>query len=70
MRNAGRVVSRAELTQKALGRRHLGLDRSVDTHVNNLRRKLGSAIEATTPLIGVRGAGYMIGQPSPGDSGH
>ena len=70
VRNAGRVVSRAELTLKALGRRHLGLDRSVDTPVSNLRRKLGSAIEESTPLIGVRGAGYMIGQPAPGNRGY
>lgn len=69
-RNAGRVVSRAELTQKALGRRHQGLDRSVDTHVNNLRRKLGSAVEQATPILGVRGAGYMIGLPSAADAGH
>ena len=70
VRNAGRVVSRAELTQKALGRRHVGLDRSVDTHVSNLRRKLGTIVEGTTPILGVRGAGYMIGQPSTPESGH
>lgn len=64
VRNAGRVVSRAELTMKALGRRHVGLDRSVDTHVSNLRRKLGAAVEQSTPILGVRGAGYMIGLPS------
>jgi DNA-binding response OmpR family regulator len=64
VRNAGRVVSRGELTMKALGRRHVGLDRSVDTHVNNLRRKFGAAVEQTTPILGVRGAGYMIGLPS------
>ncbi|MFO1406119.1 MAG: response regulator transcription factor [Steroidobacteraceae bacterium] len=70
VRNAGRVVSRAELTQKALGRRHLGLDRSVDTHVSNLRRKLGTAVEQSTPIMGVRGAGYMIGQPASDEPGH
>ena len=70
VRNAGRVVSRAELTQKALGRRHQGLDRSVDTHVSNLRRKLGPTVEQATPIIGVRGSGYMIGQPSAADAGH
>ena len=70
VRSAGRVVSRAELTQKALGRRHLGLDRSVDTHVSNLRRKLGAIVEDTTPIFGVRGAGYMIGQPAAPDAGH
>jgi DNA-binding response OmpR family regulator len=61
VRQAGCVVSRSELTRRALGRRHVGLDRSVDTHVSNLRRKLGARVEATTPIRGVRGAGYMLG---------
>ena len=61
VRSAGRVVTRSEITRRALGRRLLGLDRSVDTHVSNLRRKLGSRIEASTPPLGVRGAGYMLG---------
>lgn len=61
VRNAGRVMSRSEITRRALGRKYLGLDRSVDTHVSNLRRKLGSRIEASTPILGVRGAGYLLG---------
>jgi two-component system, OmpR family, response regulator len=61
VRSAGRVVTRGEITKRALGRKHLGLDRSVDTHMSNLRRKLGARIEATTPILGVRGAGYMLG---------
>ena len=61
VRSAGRVVTRSEITRRALGRRLLGLDRSVDTHVSNLRRKLGPRIEQTTPILGVRGAGYMLG---------
>src|SRR3569833_1391312 len=46
VRNAGRVMSRSENTRRALGRKYLGLDRRVDTHVSNLRRKLGSRIES------------------------
>jgi DNA-binding response OmpR family regulator len=61
VRNAGRVMSRSEITRRALGRKYLGLDRSVDTHVSNLRRKLGPRIETTTPILGVRGAGYVLG---------
>jgi DNA-binding response OmpR family regulator len=61
VRNAGRVVTRSEITRRALGRKRLGLDRSVDTHVSNLRRKLGPQIEESTPILGVRGAGYMMG---------
>lgn len=61
VRNAGRVMSRSEITRRALGRKYLGLDRSVDTHVSNLRRKLGARIESSTPILGVRGAGYLLG---------
>jgi DNA-binding response OmpR family regulator len=61
VRNAGRVVTRSEITRRALGRKRLGLDRSVDTHVSNLRRKLGPRVEESTPILGVRGAGYMLG---------
>jgi len=61
VRSAGRVVTRSEITRRALGRKRLGLDRSVDTHVSNLRRKLGQRIEQSTPILGVRGAGYMMG---------
>jgi len=62
VRSAGRVVTRSEITRRALGRKRLGLDRSVDTHVSNLRRKLGPQIEESTPILGVRGAGYMMGR--------
>ena len=61
VRNARRVVTRGEITRRALGRKLVGLDRSVDTHVSNLRRKLGTRIEETTPILGVRGAGYRLG---------
>ncbi len=61
MRSAGRVVTRSEITRRALGRKRMGLDRSVDTHVSNLRRKLGAGIEESTPILGVRARGYMMG---------
>ncbi len=67
VRQAGQVVSRSELTRRALGRKLVGLDRSIDTHVSNLRRKLGPRVESTTPIRGVRGAGYMLGLPASSD---
>lgn len=61
-RNAGRVMSRSEITRRALGRTYYtGMDRSIDTHVSNLRRKLGPRIEHSSPILGVRGAGYLLG---------
>jgi two-component system OmpR family response regulator len=40
-RNAGRPVSKAELSEKALGRPLLRFDRSIDVHLSSIRRKLG-----------------------------
>lgn len=61
MRCAGQVVSREQLCERALGRPLEAFDRSIDTHVANLRRKLG---EGAPALRGVRGAGYAL---DPGD---
>jgi DNA-binding response OmpR family regulator len=46
VRDAGRLVSRAELTEDALGRKLTLYDRAIDTHVSNLRRKLERAAAA------------------------
>lgn len=54
LRAAGTVVSRETLSQKALGRRYSPLDRSIDVHVSNLRKKLGQGVIRT-----VRGVGYL-----------
>lgn len=56
-----RTVSREELMLQALGRRLLPTDRSLDTHVSNLRRKLARHTESVS-IQGVRGAGYALGQ--------
>ena len=56
-----RTVSREELMLQALGRRLLPTDRSLDTHVSNLRRKLGRLSERIA-IQGVRGAGYALTQ--------
>lgn len=61
MRSAGQIVSRGQLCEQALGRPLEAFDRSIDTHVANLRRKLG---EDAPGIRGVRGAGYAL---DPGD---
>ncbi len=58
-RQAGRVVSREQLTEQALGRRLELYDRSIDTHVSNLRRKLALP-EGSAEIRSVRGAGYLL----------
>jgi len=54
------VVSRTDLTEFALGRRMSLYDRSIDTHVSNLRRKLVAAGEQSATIRAVRGAGYEL----------
>ena len=50
---AGRTFTRQELVDRALGEDYDGLDRTVDVHVKNLRRKLGAAGEAIVTVFGV-----------------
>jgi DNA-binding response OmpR family regulator len=75
VRDAGRLVGRAELTEEALGRKLTLYDRAIDTHVSNLRRKLERAVAVvqgdtsgpapggdpgTLEIRSVRGAGYEL----------
>lgn len=64
LREAGRIVSREDLSQKVLGREFSPFDRSVDMHVSNLRRKLGNELNGIERLKAVRGAGYIYAAPS------
>jgi two-component system, OmpR family, response regulator CpxR len=59
LEHAGQVVSRAALQQRVLGREPSALDRSVDTHVSNLRRKLGGTVRGIERIRSIRGTGYQ-----------
>jgi two-component system response regulator CpxR len=63
MRNPGDVVSREALTRTALGRQLLPDDRSLDTHISNLRRKLGGDSEEGVQIRSIRGSGYVLVPP-------
>jgi DNA-binding response OmpR family regulator len=54
---AGVVFSREELLTRVWGYRHVGRVRTVDTHILNLRSKLGPAGDL---LEAVRGMGYKL----------
>ncbi len=60
MRGPGQVLSREHLTEAALGRKLVPYDRSIDTHISNLRRKLDLAPGRAPELKNVRGAGYVL----------
>ncbi len=57
MRNAGRVVSKKELSEAGLGRPLARFDRSIDVHLSSIRHKLG---EAAALIHTVRGVGYHL----------
>jgi DNA-binding response OmpR family regulator len=57
MRNAGRVVSKKELSEAGLGRALARFDRSVDVHLSSIRHKLG---EGGGLNHTVRGVGYHL----------
>lgn len=54
VRSAGTTVSREQLCREVLGREFSPFDRSIDTHIYNLRKKIG-----LDRIKGVRGAGYL-----------
>jgi len=56
----GGVVSREQLSQQALGRHLLPYDRSIDTHISNLRGKLERAGVEDPGIQSQRGVGYRL----------
>jgi DNA-binding response OmpR family regulator len=57
MRNAGRVVTKKELSEQALGRPLARFERSIDVHLSSIRQKLGAA---SSLIHTVRGQGYHL----------
>jgi DNA-binding response OmpR family regulator len=54
----GRTFTRAQLIESAFGFDHFGLERTVDVHVKNLRRKLEQDPANPVYLVTVYGVGY------------
>ena len=52
-------MSKQQLSQQALGRELSPYDRSLDMHVSNLRKKLGTTMEGQERITTVRGIGYQ-----------
>ena len=63
MRGAGQVLNREKLTRDILGREFSPFDRSIDTHVCNLRKKIGPLPDGSDRIKGVRGIGYLYALP-------
>jgi DNA-binding response OmpR family regulator len=60
MRGAGQAQSRAFLTERILGRTLSAYDRSIDTHISNLRRKLVDKHGRGIEIRNIRGTGYLL----------
>ena len=59
LRNAGSAIARDELVRSVLNRPFSPFDRSIDTHVSNLRRKLGPGPDGLDRIKSLRGVGYQ-----------
>jgi two-component system response regulator CpxR len=64
LRSAGRVVTRDELSRAALLRPASALDRSLDMHLSNLRRKLGPLPGGSERIKTIRAVGYQYVRPA------
>ncbi|WP_041365547.1 response regulator transcription factor [Methylomonas methanica] len=56
----GNVVSKNELSAKALGRPLGRFDRSIDVHMSSIRQKLGQQADGRSYIQTVRGKGYQL----------
>ncbi|WP_233532431.1 response regulator transcription factor [Paenibacillus alkalitolerans] len=60
-RRPGQVFSRMQLMDEALGEAYLGFERTVDSHIKNLRKKLEDSADEPRYIITVFGIGYKFG---------
>jgi two-component system alkaline phosphatase synthesis response regulator PhoP len=56
----GHALTRSEMIEQGLGYSYEGLERTVDSHVKNLRRKLDDAGESAHLIETVFGVGYRL----------
>ena len=59
-RNAGRAVSKSDLSEQGLGRPLARFDRNIDVHLSSLRHKLGTLSDGRSCLQTVYRLGYQL----------
>lgn len=59
-RGAGHLISKQDLSQRALGRPLSPFDRRIDVHVSSIRQKLGTRGDGRSWIQTVRGMGYQL----------
>lgn len=62
VRNAGQLVSKSEMSRRALGRALMPFDRGIDVHISSIRQKLGLRKDGQSWIRTVRGQGYQLVQ--------
>jgi DNA-binding response OmpR family regulator len=59
----GCILEREELVKDVLHRQLSPFDRSIDTHISNLRKKLGHQVNGAERIKTVRSVGYIYASP-------
>ena len=65
--SAGDIVTRETISKRILDRQLSAFDRSVDTHISRLRRKIGAYADGAERVKTVRGVGYIYALPPVGE---
>ncbi len=60
VKEPGRSFSRKELIERVFGYDYDGLERTIDVHIMNLRKKIKSASEESQHIVTVAGFGYRF----------
>lgn len=63
MTHPGRVFSRSELVSRVQGYDYEGYDRTVDTHIKNIRKKISAFLPDKEIIYSVYGIGYRLEVP-------
>jgi two-component system response regulator BaeR len=64
MRQPNRVFSRSELINRVQGYEFEGYDRTIDSHIKNLRKKIDQKLPGQEIISTVYGVGYKFNAPS------
>jgi two-component system response regulator CpxR len=59
LKDAGKVVKKEDLSERVLERKLSPYDRSLDMHISNLRKKLGTRDDGSDRIKTVRSVGYI-----------
>ena len=59
LKDAGKIVKKEDLSENVLERKLSPYDRSLDMHISNLRKKLGTRADGTERIKTIRSVGYI-----------